>query len=116
MSRLTKKILKDELDDFDYDHYKTIDEDMEDACMYKLGQLEDIEEMIEKIYKQPIYVNCGLDIFKFDYTDANILYNFKNNTIEIYEIIVPYVRNFLGEYKVEDYCKIWAFTEEELEK
>ena len=85
----------------------------------KLGQLEDIEELIEKMYKQPIYKKCGVYIYERNYTtDKNILYNFKNKNIEIYEIIDG-IHNeylFVDELKVEGYGKTWALTREELEK
>ena len=88
---------------------------LRDAILDKLGRLEDIEEIIEKMHTQPIYQKCKIVMIDLDYTNKHILYNFKNNTIEIYEVIEVYDEySFIGLLKVEDYGKTWAFTKEEL--
>lgn len=86
------------------DCYNIIEKDLD-----KLSQLNNIEEIIEKMYKQPIYEKCNNTIYEEDYTDSSILYNFKNNAIEIYE------DEFVERLKVDDYSKTWSFTKEELE-
>ena len=51
----------------------------------KLCQLEDIEELCEKMITQPIYekyVDTG-EIHEEDYTEYRALYNFKEKRIEL---------------------------------
>ena len=111
MTRLTEKIPKDELDDFDYDHYKTM---YKDECLYKLGQYEDIEEWCERIEKgETVYRK--LDNGKiFTYNDYNstcdITYNFSKRSIALH--------HYLGTsyLEIDEYGKTWAFIKEELEK
>ena len=52
----------------------------------KLGPLEDIEELCEKIVSQPIYekfIDTG-EIHEEDYSYYKALYNFRKRRIEIY--------------------------------
>lgn len=75
-----------------------------------VGQLEDIEELCEKIVAQPIYqkfIDTG-EIHKKDYTEYYVLYNFAEKRIEIYGCEIITCLN------VEDYGKTWALTKEEL--
>ena len=94
---------------------KTIDCDYialleHNAIVEKLGQLEDIEELCEKIVSQPIYkkfINTGT-ISKKNYIGCYALYNFKDRSIDIYD------DEFINSFGVEDYGKTWALTKEEL--
>lgn len=77
----------------------------------KLHQLEDIEELCEKVVNQPIYekyYNTN-EIHKEDYTDCRALYSFENNRIVLYRYNLVYY------LELDQYGKTWAFTKEELE-
>ena len=77
----------------------------------KLGQLEDIEELCEKIVSQPIYkkyVDNG-EIHIEDYTEYQALYNFKERRIELYGY------EFINWFEIDKYGKTWALTKGELE-
>ena len=79
-------------------------------CINKLGRLEDIEDLCEKIVSQPIYekyVDTG-EIHEEDYTEYRALYNFKERTIEIYDF------EFINGFKLDNYRKTWALTKEKL--
>lgn len=76
----------------------------------KLGPLEDVEELCEKIISQPIYekfIDTG-EIHQEDYTDYKALYNFKERRIEIYDY------EFIAWFVLDEYGKTWALTKEEL--
>ena len=79
-------------------------------CYNKLGQLEDIEELCEKIAEKPIYEKFydTHEIHEEDYTECSILYNFKEKRIEFYEC------DFVNYLYLKDYGKWWALTKEEL--
>ena len=105
MSRLTKRILPE------YGMHYAANGDVS-VCQFnnKLGQLEDIEELCEKIVSQPIYeksVDTG-EIHEEDYTEYRALYNFKERTIEIYGY------EFINGFKLDNYGKTWALTKEKL--
>ena len=105
MSRLTKRILPE------YGMHYVANGDVS-VCQFnnKLGQLEDIEELCEKIVSQPIYekyVDNG-EIHEEDYTEYRALYNFKERTIEIYGY------EFINGFKLDNYGKTWALTKEKL--
>ena len=92
MTRLTKKV---------GDNYCSQSGDFYDLYN-KLGQLEDIFELIEEMYKKPVYwKRDDGEVFCEDYTDSTILYNPKTNEIEIYKY------GFIASYKVEEYGITW---------
>lgn len=78
----------------------------------KLGQLEDIEELCEKIVSQPIYEKYEDNgkIHKEDYTEYKALYNFKERRIELYGY------EFINWFELDNYGITWALTKEELEE
>ena len=72
----------------------------------KLGKIEDIFELIEGMYKKPIYWESDDGKLNYDYyTHSTILYNPKTNEIEIYE------HEFIAGYKVEEYGLTWWLSE-----
>ena len=79
-------------------------------CINKLGRLEDIEELCEKICSQPIYVKYkDIDeIHEENYTDCQVLYNFKEKRIQMYNCVL------INYFKLDSYGKTWALTKEEL--
>ncbi len=80
------------------------------TCVNKLGKLEDIFELIEEMYKKPVYwKNEYGDVFCEDYTDSTILYNPKTNEIEIYKY------EFIARYKIEEYGITWWLKEDKSE-
>ena len=88
-----------ELEDYaDYDLTLAID---------KLGKIEDVFELIEKMYKKPVCWKSDDGEVYCDYTDSTILYNPKTNEIEIYEY------EFIASYKVEEYGLTWWFKRRE---
>jgi len=113
MKRLTEKILKDELDDFDYDHYKTIHED---ECVHKLGQLEDIEEELGGGVELSVLLNNGLKngVYLKDLRDYEPITFVRAITLGYYKRWILEYDYFI--YNVKDYGKTWAFTKEELER
>ena len=97
MARITKKIENPQYSN-----------DYEMLCAHgyhlinKLGRLEDIFDLIEEMYKKPVYWKCDNGEEECDYyTHSTILYNPKTNEIEIYEY------EFIASYKVEDYGLTW---------
>ena len=78
----------------------------------KLGQLEDIEELCEKIVSQPIYEKYedNGQIHKEDYTEYRALYNFEERRIELYGY------ECINGFELDKYGKTWALTKEELEE
>lgn len=76
----------------------------------KLGKIEDIFELIEKMYKKPVYWKSddGEEYCDY-YTHSTILYNPKTNEIEIYEY------EFIASYKVEEYGLTWWLKEDRSE-
>lgn len=75
----------------------------------KLCQLEDAEELCEKIVSQPIYEKYDTgEIHKEDYTEYHALYNFKERKIEVYGF------EFINWFELDEYGKTWALTKEEL--
>jgi len=83
----------------------------EGDCIQKLGKLEDIEELCEKVTKQPYYQKY-LDgtISKVDDTDCTALYSFEENAIALI-----YAGEWYGSLKINEYGKTWALTRKELE-
>lgn len=78
----------------------------------KLYQLENIEELCEKMTTQSIYeIYDGRgEIDTKKYFECYALYNFKEKRIElIYGFEIEHW------YKLDDYGKTWALTKEELE-
>lgn len=120
MERLTEKYIENNVPKYDLaptnfsDDLSTHNAQCEVAInrvIDKLGQLEDVEELCEKIVSQPIYEkfrDTG-EIHKEKYTDYIALYNFKERRIEIYGF------EFIMWFKLDEYGKFWAFTKEELE-
>ena len=107
MSRLTKKA--NHYCDTDIDNeYNFADEDVSIGTIVdKLGELEDVFELIEEMYKKPVHWKCvDGEIYCDYYTDSTILYNPKTNEIEIYEY------EFITSYKVEEYGLTWWFKED----
>ena len=116
MSRMTKPII----DDYYSGYYtngqlssgivKLNEKDFTNAAILKLGQLEDIEELFEKIVSQPIwekYTDTG-EVHQENYTECDALYNFKKNRIELY------MYDFVNYFEIDMYGKTWALTKEEL--
>ena len=126
MNRITKKLtpqackkynISEELITvYKHKYFLILDENEQNtykSAFNKLGQYEDIEELCEKLEKQPFYVKNSWGIEKDDFiNDFDILYSFKEKRIEIYN------RSY-GEYQgclyIEDYGKNWAMTKKELE-
>lgn len=78
------------------------------TAINKLGQLEDVFEIIEKMYKYPVCFKLDSgEVVKFYYNDSTILYNPKDNSIYIYEY------SFIDSYNIDDYGKEWWIEEEE---
>lgn len=91
-----------------------LEEDNEKAknsAFNKLGQLEDIEELCEKIVSQPVYVKNEYtnDIYEEDCTDCGALYDFRTKKIVIYD-----GREFEDWFDLKNYKKTWAFSKDEL--
>lgn len=106
VSRLTKKYSNGYLPQYE----RETNENYYDL-VHKLGQLEDIEELCEKIVSQPIYekyLDTG-EIHKVNYTEYKALYNFKERRIEVYGYW------FINCFKLDSYGKTWALTKEEIE-
>lgn len=82
----------------------------EELIYKKLGKLEDIADLCEKITKLPICKKCLDVIYCQFYIGLNITYNFLTNCIEVYDL--TYRRDVLH---VDKYGIDWAFTREELE-
>ena len=79
---------------------------------YKLRDLENVEELCEKIVAKPIYEkyrDTG-EIHKEDYTECSALYSFEKKRIELY------MYDFVNYFEIKDYGTWWALTREELEK
>ena len=78
----------------------------------KLCQLEDIEELCEKMTTQCIYEIYGSigEIHKENYIGCQAVYNFKERTIELRDCF-----EIVNWFKLDDYGKTWALTKEELE-
>ncbi len=104
MKRLTLKRSLEWLDSLPEDYTFSTEE----LVYKKLGKLEDIADLCEKITKLPIYKNGLNKIYEEDYTSLSTAYNFLTNNIEVYgyecEDTLP----------VDKYGIDWAFTEEEL--
>lgn len=119
MERLTEKYIEDNLSKYDlaprnFDGdlamYNAECEAAINRVIDKLGQLEDIEELCEKIVSQPIYEkyrDTG-EIHKENYSEYHALYNFKERRIEIFSC------DFINWFELDEYGKFWAFTKEEL--
>ena len=105
MSRLTKKIENPQYSN-DYEMLCTFDYHL----INKLGKIEDVFELIEEMYKKPVYWKSddGEEYCDY-YTDCTILYNPKTNEIEIYEY------EFIASYKVEEYGLTWFLKEDRSE-
>lgn len=72
------------------------------VAINKLGKLEDIFELIERMYKEPVYFKLDNGDVEYEYyTHSTILYNPKTNEIEIYEY------EFIASYKIEEYGITW---------
>lgn len=99
MSRLTKKMCNEYFMDIRGNS-------ISNAYSRKLGKLEDIFELIEEMYKKPVYWKSddGEEYYDY-YTHSTILYNPKTNEIEIYEY------DFIASYKVEEYGLTWWLSE-----
>ena len=77
----------------------------------KLYQLENIEELCEKIINQTIYEkNERGEIYEENYKECQSLYNFKEKRIEIL-----YCIELVNWFELDSYGKTWALTKEELE-
>lgn len=112
MNRLVKKLGNH------YFHPEWIDEIKSDTSrafainlIDKLGTLEDIFKLIEKMYKKPVCWKSanGEKLYYDDYTCSTILYNPKTNEIEIYYY------SFATSYKVEEYGITWWLKEDKSE-
>lgn len=83
-----------------------------DEVNRKLYELENIEELCEKMVSQPIYekyIDNG-EIHKEDFTGYEALYNFKERRIELY---------FEGDpiyFELDSYGKKWSLDKQTLEK
>lgn len=78
----------------------------------KLCELEDIEELCEKMTTQfiyEIYEGTG-EIDEKNYLECYALYNFKEKRIELI-----YGFEIEDWFKLDDYGKTWALTKDELE-
>ena len=91
--------------------YYDIEECVVSNCSQKLGQLEDIEELCEKVVSQPIYEKYEDNgkIHIEDYTEYKALYNFKERRIELYGY------EFIHWFELDNYGITWALTKGELE-
>ena len=103
MSRLTEKMWND--------YFMNIrGNSISNAYSRKLGKLEDTFELIEEMYKKPVYWKSDDGKEKYEYyTHSTILYNPKINEIEIYEY------EFIASYKVEEYGLTWWLKEDKTE-
>lgn len=77
-------------------------------AIHKLGQLEDVEEICLKLRSQYLFEKTSQRICRQDYTKCNILYDFENNSICIYDYEI------IWSYPMKEYGKTWALTREEL--
>lgn len=74
----------------------------------KLGELEDVFEIIEKMYNQLVYYKTSNgDVYCDDYSDSTILYNPKDNKIYIYEY------SYIIDYDVREYGKEWWVSQDD---
>ena len=81
----------------------------EELVYKKLGKLEDIADLCEKITKLPIYKKCcNNTIYEADYRGLNTAYNFLTDYIEVYG------SDCEDSLSVEKYEIDWAFSREEL--
>lgn len=80
----------------------------------KLSALEDIEEICQKIKKQPFYTKAAFTkrISKEDYTKYDSSYSFSKHSIEIYDYKNE---QRIDSLPMEEYGVTWAITKEELE-
>ena len=78
----------------------------------KLCELEDVEELCEKMVAQCVYEIYGSmdEIHEKNYIGCRATYNFKKRTIEIMDCF-----ELINWFKLDDYGKNWALTKEELE-
>ena len=101
--RLTNKMgIAYEVEDFS-NCYEAVD---------KLGKLEDIEELCEKVTERPIYFKSLDGIVKKSFAGHNALYQFETGRVFLFDDADRYVLSLDLQY----YGKAWAFTKEELLK
>ena len=82
-----------------------------DEAYKKLYELENIEELCEKMVSQTIYEKYSTgEIHKEDYKGYEALYNFKERRIELYEEEFPYY------FELDSYGKEWSLCCEDLEE
>ena len=114
MKRLTKK--EGVITQIDKDGNITKNDFIEvkdkDEAYKKLYELENIEELCEKIVSQPIYEKYGDtdEIHKEDYKGYTALYNFKERRIELYYEEYPVY------FELDRYGETWSFCCEDLEE
>ena len=114
MKRLTKKegVIAQIDKDGNITNNDFIEVKDKDEAYEKLYQLENIEELCEKIVSQPIYekyVDNG-EIHKEDFTGYEALYNFKERRIELYYEEYPIYS------ELDRYGETWSFCCEDLEE
>ena len=112
MNRLTRK--EGVITQIDKDGNTTKNDFIEvkdkDEAYKKLYELENIEELCEKIVTQPVYEKYSTgEIHKEDYKGYEALYNFKERRIELYEEGFPYY------FELDSYGEKWSFSREVLE-
>lgn len=77
------------------------DEQTQKLCEFA-GDMEDILEIIDNMYKYPTYYKTSNgSTYCDDYSDSTILYSPKDNSIYIYEY------SFVMSYNIEEYGKEW---------
>lgn len=78
----------------------------------KLCELEDVEELCEKMVTQCIYEIYGSigEIHEENYIGCQAVYNFKERTIELRDCF-----EIVNWFKLDDYGKTWALSRKELE-
>ena len=81
-------------------------------AFFKLGKLEDAEELCDKVVEQPIYFKSlnGIIVEK-NFAGHNALFQFKTGRVFLFDLADRYVLSLDPQY----YGKTWACTKEELE-
>lgn len=110
MSRITYELGHKGSGEYDTDNSHDMPANNFIKAINKLGRLEDIEELCEKVVSQSIYEKYEdtNKIHKEDYTGCSALYSFKHNRIELY------FGDFVNYLELDQYGKTWALDKKEL--
>ena len=114
MNRLTKKegVITQTDKDGNITKNYFIEVKDKDEAYKKLYELENIEELCEKIVSQTVYEKYGYtgEIHEEDFKGYEALYNFKERRIELYYEEYPIY------FELDSYGEKWSFCCEDLEE